>query len=112
MRTRLNRADLQPAATLFAKACKASRMHARESRRALANYGDKGAAISGCVRDHFPDSIKEQLRRLARLVTESSDAAYKARPKGVRFSTMRELARDIATRDGCGFYGPQSRNNV
>ena len=109
MTDRLNRPDLRPAATLFARACLASRVHSSMAGRALANYGDHGSQISGVVRDHFPERIKTQLRQLASAVTRYSDAAYAARPRRVRFATMRELARDIATRDGSGFYGPQSR---
>jgi hypothetical protein len=104
---RLERPDLKPAAILFAKACKASRDHGVEASRAFECYGDQGAQISGVVRDHFPAEVKENLRNLASAVTRFSDAAYKARPKGVRFRTMLLLSRDIATRDGGGFYGPR-----
>jgi hypothetical protein len=104
---RLERSDLIPAAILFAKACKASRLHGTMAKRALANYGDHGSLISGCVRDHFPNRVKDALRTLASSVTRFSDTAYGARPKGVRFRTMLLLSRDIATRDGGGFYGPR-----
>jgi len=106
---RTKRADLIPAATLFAKACKASRLHSVMARRALDLYGDHGSQISGVVRDHFPTHVKTRLRCLAHAVTNYSDSAYKARPKRVRLNTLRELARDVATRNGSGFYGPQSR---
>jgi len=46
-----------------------------------------------------------------REVTESTDAGYAARPKGVRFPTMRHLAQLVATRHGGGFYGPRPYSN-
>lgn len=103
----LDRADLQPAAAKFASACAYSRQHNEEAAQALQRHGDHGALISGCVRDHFPDDVKNHLRLLAFLVTEMSEAAYSLRPRGVRLATMRKLSRAVATRDGAGFYGPQ-----
>lgn len=93
---------------LFAAACKFSRWHDEESAKALEKYGDHGPGISGCVRDHFPDEVKEDLRRLAMAVAFNSDLAHQARPKGMRKATMRALAQAVATRDGSGFYGPQA----
>lgn len=104
----LNRTDLAEAQHLFAQACLASRMHDREARRALANYGEQGPTVSGCVRAHFPDGVKDMLRWLARTVSDRSDAAYAARPPRVRVATMRKLSRAVAERDGSGFYGPQA----
>lgn len=103
----LGRADLFDAAQLFTVACSASRLHDKIARHALARYGDHGAQISGCVRDHFPETLKEDLRAIAHMVSRYSDLAYDARPARVRLATMRHLARSIATRDGSGFYGPQ-----
>jgi hypothetical protein len=93
----------------FVICCAASRAHNELAGAALDTYGDHGPLISGVVRDHFPEPIKDELRRLARLVSEWSDSAYAARPKRVRLDTMRSLARDVATRDGSGYYGPQAR---
>lgn len=95
------------AARRFANACAASREHERKAGEALAAYGEHGALISGCVRDHFPESVKDELRRLARRVSEESDAAWLARPARVRLSTMRKLSQEIAGRYGSGRYGPQ-----
>ena len=92
---------------LFALACAASRYHSMMAQNALRAYGSHGPAISGCVRDHFPAHIKDDLRAAARRVTEYSDAGYAARPPYVRRATMVKLARLIATRDGSGYYGPQ-----
>lgn len=103
----LNDPKLAEARDLFAQACAASRLHNSQTARAFANYGDHGPQISGCIRDHFPESVKEELRNLARLVTQRSQAAHDSRPKGYRKETMRKLARAVATRDGSGFYGPQ-----
>lgn len=96
------------AKSLFEATCLASRTHAALAADALSRFGDHGALISGCVRDHFPSDVKDALRFHAREVTRLSDAAWAARPSRVRMATMRQLARMIATRDGSGFYGPRS----
>ncbi len=96
----------------YERACKASRLHKAESARALANYGDHGPQISGCVRDHFPSAVKERLRNLAQIVGREMDAAKAARPKYVRMATIIDIGRSVATRDGVGFYGPSPWINV
>jgi hypothetical protein len=106
-RALLGRADLAPAAHCYGLACLASRQHDASAARAFKQYGDHGPAISGCVRDHFPARVREQLRELARRVTLHSNAAWAARPARVRSSTMRDLGRAVAQRDGAGFYGPR-----
>ena len=73
----------------------------------MAQYGSHGADISGACRDHFPDDAKDHLRRIARAVAYHSERGHAARPKGARASSLVRLARDVATRDGGGFYGPQ-----
>ncbi len=102
-----NRQDLKSSAYLLTLACRASREHSALAERALNDYGDHGSPISGIVRDHFPEDTRITLRALARDVARYSDEAYAARPKGVRYATMRELGVAIATRDGSGFYGPR-----
>ena len=92
----------------YEEATRASRLHSLEANRALALYGDHGAPISGCVREHFPSPVKDTLRLLARKVSEELDLARAARPKYVRKSTIYLIGRLVATRDGAGFYGPQS----
>lgn len=106
---RLTDPKLETARRLFADACRTSRLHSAFAEAGFAAHGDHGALISGCVREHFPEELKNTLRQLARATTELSDLAYAARPRYVRFATMRELSRDIATRDGSGFYGPRAR---
>jgi hypothetical protein len=91
----------------FADACHYSRRHAEFAAAQLKVFGDHGAPISGCVRDHFPADRKETLRYLARIGAQASDRAWKAKPARVRSSTMRKLSRLVAQRDGSGFYGPQ-----
>lgn len=108
----LSRPDLAAARYLFEQACRASRMHDAETKAALQRYGEHGPQISGCVRAHFPEEVKNRLRGLAQAVTHRSDAAYAARPPRVRFTTMRHLAQSVATRDGAGFYGPQPYRNA
>lgn len=90
----------------YAKACAASREHSAIAADALDKFGDHGAQISGCVRDHFPIEIKQRLRDLAREVSEHMDKAHQARPYRVHASTVYRIGRLVATRDGCGFYGP------
>lgn len=93
--------------TYFELACSASRTHAEIAAEALAKFGNHGADISGCVRDHFPDDVKNDLRFWAREVSRFSSLARKHRPKYVRGTTLNRLAALVATRDGSGFYGPQ-----
>jgi hypothetical protein len=84
-----------------------SRRHLELSIWALTIYGTQGASISGCVREHFPEALKGELRMLAKAVTRASVKAWDARPHRVRSTTMRRLSRMVAARDGTGFYGPQ-----
>lgn len=91
----------------FAMACAASRAWDELAGKALAAYGDHGPLVSGCCRSHFPETVKDELRTLARLVGSYCDAARAARPKGVHAATIREIGRAIARRDGVGRYGPQ-----
>ena len=106
MRNIIRRPDLDRAASLFADACAQSRAWDKAATEALAEYGNHGPQISGCLRDHFPECTKSYLRSLARNVTILSDAAWAARPPRVRRATMLNLARAIVKRDGGGFYGP------
>lgn len=103
----LARPDLQTAARLFADACRCSREHDELARKALQRYGNHGPDISGCVRDHFPEAVKAELRLVAHNVSAFSDAAWHHKPRGVRLTTMRALASAVARRDGSGFYGPR-----
>jgi hypothetical protein len=104
----LARADMQPAIKLFEKATKASRAHSKLASESLDKYGDHGSHISGVLRDHFPKDVKDKLRKHARDINKYADAAYYARPKGVRNTTMQALAGAVATKTGTGFYGPQA----
>jgi hypothetical protein len=101
------RSDLKAAAEYFAKACNYSRIHEALGAALLTRHGDHGPQISGCIREHFPKDKKDALRHLAESVSHALESAWAARPKGVRMKTMRALGREIASEDGCGFYGPQ-----
>lgn len=92
----------------FANSCKASREHSQLASDSLSKFGDDGSLISGVVRDHFPKPVKDKLRDLARTVTRESDAAYAARPKRIRLTTIRQIGNLVARRDGSGFYGPRA----
>lgn len=101
------RPELLPAARFLAQACEASREHSRLAESALALYGDHGPLVSGCVRSHFPEPVKDRLRSLARQVSRASAQAFDARPPRVRLATMRKLGRAVAAEQGSGYYGPQ-----
>lgn len=107
MRNLLNDPKFDKATERFALACAASRKHSKLAKAALAKYGEHGAPTSGCVREHFPQDVKDDLRALAAECTRWSQLAWQAKPPRVHASTMRKLASQVATRDGSGFYGPQ-----
>lgn len=102
-----DRPDLKRAAKCFALACAYSRAWSRLGGDLLTIYGDEGPQISGILRDHFPDNAKDALRELAQHIRWACDRAWALRPARVRDSTMRNLSREVAKRDGSGFYGPQ-----
>lgn len=85
-----------------------ARAHDQLAAIALREYGDHGPLISGCVRAHFPEQVKDVLRFTARQVTYWSERAYEARPPRVRHDTIRVIGRAIARRDGDGYYGPRA----
>ncbi len=95
------------AVTHFRLACAHSRNHLDLANIALEKYGDHGPLISGCVRGHFPETIKDSLRIMARLVTQHSNWAHDARPSRVHKATMVCLGQAVASEYGSGFYGPQ-----
>jgi hypothetical protein len=99
------------AETHFMLSCAASRAHIDLAKSAFRLYGDHGAQVSGCVRDHFPEAVKETLRQLARQCREHSEAAHAARPKFARKAFMVRVGQNVAARDGAGFYGPQPRDS-
>lgn len=92
----------------FAVACAASRRHDATLAIALETYGAHGPAISGCGRDHFPESVKNDLRALASKVTRFTYAGYEISAPRIRRSTRAQIARLVARRDGSGFYGPHA----
>lgn len=94
-------------AAQFAMACAASRAHMALATAALETFGRHGPLVSGCVRSHFPEPVKQALRELARECGRRSDMARAARPRGMHASTVNRIACAIATRDGSGHYGPQ-----
>lgn len=104
----VERPVLQSAARRFEAAARASREHDALAEQCLRRYGDHGVAISGCVREHFPEKEKKRLRALARIVAEENEAGRRLRPYGVHKSTMDKLARSIFRRDGSGYYGYKS----
>ena len=91
----------------FSVCCAASRAHSALVGTALDTYGDHGAQISGIIRDHFPDSVKDTLRSLCDTMNAASRNAWGSRPPRVRVATMRRLSQSVARVEGCGFYGPQ-----
>ncbi len=91
----------------YTMACAFSRAHDDLAATALQEYGNHGPRISGCVRGHFPERIKETLRYLAQQVTIHCDMAEAAKPARLHNATLRKISQLIAARDGSGFYGPQ-----
>lgn len=89
----------------FEQICAASRLHSKMAKDALKEFGSHGPDISGCVRDHFPEHVKNQLRDLARKASASVN-----RPKYMRLATLNHIGRLIATLSGSGFYGPVPYN--
>lgn len=96
---------LAGAQSMYESACAASRKHSDIAQAALKEYGDHGPLISGCVRDHFPEEIKEELRTWARMVNRFHNLAMDNRPKGVHKETLYRLAREVTHHDGKGYYG-------
>lgn len=89
----------------FSLAAKASREHDQLAEKSFLLYGDHGAHISGIVRDHFPDDVKNRLRMLAHDVSRLNDEGFALRPKYTRFTTMLAIARDVVRLNGGGYYG-------
>lgn len=69
--------------------------HTALVQQALDDYGDQGSLISGVIRDHFPDSVKDELRYYAHggtLLADTSAAHHQA-------SGARKPWRDTPLRD-------------
>ncbi len=108
MKNLLTRADLEMSRKWFKLSCSSARHWVELRAIYLGLYGSQGSEISGCVRDHFPEQVKDILRNEARCVTLASNNAYKARPARVRHDTIKALGKLVAARDGAGYYGPQA----
>lgn len=104
----LGRAELADVEHYYVVACAASRKHRDVQNAAYEKYGTKGPFISAIGQDHFPEDVKEELRSLAREVSCMSHKAQDARPKGIRMETVYRVGREVAHRDGKGFYGPSA----
>ena len=104
----LGRAELADAEHYFTVACAASRKHRDVQNAANEKYGTRGPLISAIGQDHFPEEIKDELRSLAREVSDMMEKARNARPKGIRMETINRVGREVAHRDGKGFYGPSA----
>lgn len=58
-----------------AAATLAERQYVQLASAALDQYGTQGPLIAGVLREHFPEPVKDELRRLARAETEERDVA-------------------------------------
>lgn len=97
-----------PFANAIAIACHHSREHSAEVKAALVMYGDgNGVQISGVIRDHFPDFVKESLRLRCAAISAVTDHAWKVRPPRVQRHTLLTLQSRIVHAVGTGFYGPK-----
>ena len=94
----------------FKRACWASRIHLKEWDQALEKYGDHGREVPIIGRDHFPEKVKASLRELSEMIARELSAAYAARPKRVRQTTMCEMERIIAHEEGTGGKGLRIRD--
>ena len=90
---------------MLRKAIATSKNHAKLTTWALARFGDHGPQISGCMRDHFPDPVKDRLRKLARKVSHYNDKARSARPYRSHMASVHKRARALVRQLGTGFYG-------
>jgi hypothetical protein len=107
----MSRPDLHAAREHFKKGIEHSRKHSELVQAAHKKYGDgNGTNISGIHREHYPEHVKNELRHHAHSVSHHNDLGMKARPKGVRHSTMVKLGQTVAKHHGpTGFYGFQPR---
>ena len=72
--TGYSRADhVAQAVELCQKGITDLRMAGKLTEKALATYGDHGPLTSGCIRTHFPEPVKDVLRRLCHGSTEAFD---------------------------------------
>lgn len=88
------------------EAGRAGRAYDRLSLGALDTYGSHGALVSGVVRGHFPDRVKESLRyMLARFaaVKDASVAHWFASGSRTRYRDT-ELARLVGSAGHYGFH--------
>lgn len=100
----MNRPELAEAREQFELAFRYSREHSKQVDDACKKYGDHGPQISGVIRDHFPDDVKEQLRLLCWLMNTANEGAYKMKPKGMHRTTFYRFRDAIRERVGTGFY--------
>lgn len=67
----------------------------RRVRQATKKFGWKGPLISGVEQEHWPTSVKDQLRTNARQITEATDNAFACWARaGRRFGSLRPLLDD------------------
>ncbi len=89
----------------FEVAAGVSRAHRDKLNTALQEYGNHGPLVSGVGRDHFPEDVKEELRSLAREVSNMNAKGRVAKPKGVHMATIHKLGHEVCHKFGTGFYG-------
>jgi hypothetical protein len=86
---------------ILSRAAECSRLHGTAAREYEAIYGDHGPLVSGVVREHFPEEVKDRLRRLARAASGSSFAYSLWRATGATATTYHRER----SRLSFGFYG-------
>jgi len=83
MKTLLDNPKFETARNHFADACKFSRLHSDFAAAQLRVFGSHGPAISGCVREHFPEdrknTLRASLRGLSRLATVRASMGHNRR---------------------------------
>lgn len=106
----LRRPELAEPIRQLERACRLSRRWNSYVAFNIERYGAvQGNHVSGVYNEAWPVRVKGRLRIVAQAVGNISDLAFTLRPKGIHSSTISRLYREVAMRDGCGFYGPLQR---
>lgn len=72
-------------------------------------YGVAGSLISSGFYPHWPEEVKQKIRRLNRAANRLDAAGFKARPKRVQLNTMRNLRLDSHTNEIRSQHGSLTR---
>lgn len=109
-RTLLKRPELAEPIRHLQRACRLSRRWSSYVALNIKRHGAvRGNHVSGVYNDSWPDYVKDRLRVIAQAVGNVASMAFTLRPKGIHSTTITRLYREVALKEGCGFYGPVQR---